>query len=50
VERRWIELIEPGVPAAPIHHEDQRLDLATTVALVIGVIAPWTRGSLTGVP
>jgi len=28
VDRRRIELIEPGVAAAPIHHEGKPLDLA----------------------
>ena len=34
VDRRRIELIEPGVSAAPIHYESRRLDLAGTAALV----------------
>jgi hypothetical protein len=37
VDRRRIELVEPGVPAAPIHHEGKPLDdraLATLVAEV----------------
>jgi hypothetical protein len=33
VDRRRIELIEPGVSAAPIHYES-RLDVAATAALV----------------
>jgi hypothetical protein len=42
VDRRRIELIEPGMPTAPIHHEGkrlegQRLDVAATVALVARV-------------
>jgi hypothetical protein len=34
VDRRQIELIEPGVSAAPIHYESRRLDVAATAALV----------------
>jgi hypothetical protein len=34
VDRRRIELIEPGVSAAPIHYESRRLDVPATVALV----------------
>src|SRR5262245_1886001 len=34
VDRRRIELIEPGLPAAPIHYESHRLDVAGTAALV----------------
>jgi hypothetical protein len=37
VDRRRIELIEPGLPAAPIHYEGHRLDLAATAALVTKV-------------
>ncbi len=37
VDRRRIELIEPGLPAAPIHYEGHRLDVAGTVALVAKV-------------
>jgi hypothetical protein len=37
VDRRRIELIEPGVPAAPIEHEARRLDLAAAEALVARV-------------
>jgi hypothetical protein len=43
VDRRRIELIEPAMPAAPIHHEGQRLDLATTVAPVAKVRASVVR-------
>ena len=44
VDRRRIELIEPGMPTAPIHHEGkrlegQRLDVAATIALVAKVRA-----------
>ncbi|MFZ1997273.1 MAG: hypothetical protein WAU75_24365 [Solirubrobacteraceae bacterium] len=34
VDRRRIELIDPGVSAAPIHYESRRLDVAATAALV----------------
>jgi hypothetical protein len=41
VDRRRIELIEPGMPAAPIEHESQGLEIAAAVALVAKV-----RGSV----
>ena len=34
VDRRRIELIEPGVSPAPIHYESRRLDVSATEALV----------------
>ena len=34
VDRRRIELIEPGITAAPIHYESRRLDVAETASLV----------------
>jgi hypothetical protein len=34
VDRRRIELIEPGMPAAPIHHEGKPLDDAAVAELV----------------
>lgn len=34
VDRRRIELVEPGVTAAPIHYDSARLDVAGTAALV----------------
>ncbi len=37
VDRRRIELIEPGLSAAPIHYESRRLDVAATGALVAKV-------------
>jgi hypothetical protein len=37
VDRRRIELIEPGVTQAPIHYESRRLDVADTAALVAKV-------------
>lgn len=37
VDRRRIELVEPGLSAAPIHYESHRLDVAATAALVAEV-------------
>jgi hypothetical protein len=34
VDRRRIELIEPGTSPAPIHYDSKRLDVAATTALV----------------
>jgi hypothetical protein len=34
VDRRRIELVEPGMPAAPIHHDGKSLDLDGVTALV----------------
>lgn len=45
VDRRRIELIEPGLPAAPIHYEGKRLDVAGTVALVAKVRASVVRAT-----
>jgi hypothetical protein len=45
VDRRRIELIEPGISPAPIHYESRRLDVATTVALVAKVRASVVRAS-----
>ena len=39
VDRRRIELVEPGVTPAPIHYDSARLGLAGTVALVAEVRA-----------
>src|SRR5215831_889832 len=39
VDRRRLELIEPGVPAAPIHNEGRRLDDAAAAVLVAAVRA-----------
>jgi hypothetical protein len=39
VDRRRIELIEPGTPAAPIHHDGKPLDDAGAAALVAEVRA-----------
>jgi hypothetical protein len=45
VDRRRIELIEPGMSAAPIHYESRRLDVAATVALVAKVRASVVRAT-----
>jgi hypothetical protein len=46
VDRRRIELIEPGMPAAPIHrHDGKLLDDATTAALVAKVRASAVRAA-----
>jgi hypothetical protein len=45
VDRRRIELIEPGMAAAPIHHEGKPLDDATTAALVVKVRASAVRAT-----
>jgi hypothetical protein len=45
VDRRRIELIEPGVPVAPIHHGSEHLDDAATVALVANVRASVARAT-----
>ena len=46
VDRRRIELVEPGVPTAPIHHrEGKLLDDAATVALVAKVRASAARAA-----
>jgi hypothetical protein len=45
VDRRRIELIEPGMPSAPIHHEGKPLDDAATVALVAKVRASAVRAT-----
>ena len=45
VDRRRIELVEPGVTAAPIHYDSARLDVASTVALVNEVRASVTRAT-----
>ena len=43
VDRRRIELVEPGLSAAPIHYESHRLDVAATAALVAEVRASAVR-------
>jgi hypothetical protein len=45
VDRRRIELVEPGVSAAPIHYESRRLDVAATAALVEQVRASVARAT-----
>ena len=45
VDRRRIELVEPGVTAAPIHYESGRLDVAGTAALVARVRASVARAT-----
>ena len=45
VDRRRIELIEPGVTAAPIHYESRRQDVAATTALVAKVRASVVRAA-----
>ena len=47
VDRRRIELVEPGVTAAPIHYESARLDDAATAALVAEVRASAARATTT---
>ena len=45
VDRRRIELVEPGFTAAPIHYESARLDVAATAALVEQVRASVARAA-----
>jgi hypothetical protein len=45
VDRRRIELIEPGMSAAPIHYESSRLDVVATAALVAEVRASVVRAT-----
>ncbi len=45
VDRRRIELVEPGVSPAPIHYESHRLDVAATAALVEQVRASVIRAA-----
>jgi hypothetical protein len=45
VDRRRIELIEPGVTPAPIHYDSKRLDVAATAALVARVRASALRAT-----
>ena len=46
-DRRRIDLIEPGMPTAPIHHEGRLLDNAAAVALVAKVRASAVRATTT---
>jgi hypothetical protein len=45
VDRRRIELVEPGISAAPIHYESRRLNLGATAVLVAEVRASVVRAS-----
>jgi hypothetical protein len=45
VDRRRIELVEPGLTAAPIHYESHHLDVAATAALVAKVRASVLRAT-----
>jgi hypothetical protein len=45
VDRRRIELVEPGVPNMPIHHESKSLDVGATTALVATVRASVERAT-----
>jgi hypothetical protein len=45
VDRRRIELVEPGVTAAPIHYESRGLDVDGTAALVARVRASVARAA-----
>ena len=45
VDRRRIELVEPGITAAPIHYDSHRLDVAATTALVATVRASVVRAT-----
>ena len=45
VDRRRIELVEPGVTPAPIHYESRHLDVAGTAALVAKVRASIVRAT-----
>jgi len=45
VDRRRIELIEPGVSPAPIHYESRKLDVAATAALVATARAAVARAT-----
>jgi hypothetical protein len=45
VDRRRIELVEPGVTPAPIHYDSKRLDVAATAGLVTNVRASVARAT-----
>jgi hypothetical protein len=45
VDRRRLELIEPGMPAAPIHHEGKPLGDAAAAALVAKARASAVRAA-----
>jgi hypothetical protein len=48
VDRRRIELVEPGVTPAPIHYDSARLDVAATAELVARVRASVARATAAG--
>lgn len=45
VDRRRIELVEPGLSKAPIHYDGKRLDVVATTALVARVRASVARAT-----
>ena len=45
MDRRRIDLVEPGLTAAPIHYDSRRLDVAATAALVAKVRASVVRAT-----
>jgi hypothetical protein len=45
VDRRRIELVEPGISQAPIHYESRRLDVDATITLVAQVRASAARAA-----
>jgi hypothetical protein len=45
VDRRRIELVEPGISEAPIHYESRRLDVAATADLVAQARASIARAA-----
>jgi hypothetical protein len=45
VDRRRIELVEPGLSSAPIHYESRHLDVGATAALVAQVRASAARAT-----
>ena len=47
VDRRRLELVEPGITAAPIHYDRARLDDAATTELVAEVRASVVRAATT---
>ena len=48
VDRRRIELVEPGLSAAPIHYESRHLDIGATAALVAQVRSSAVRATTAG--
>jgi hypothetical protein len=45
VDRRRLELVEPGITPAPIHYDSRHLDVAATAALVAAVRASVVRAT-----